>query len=108
MTFKLGVRTNLTDFDKRVGSAWSDHVRRKYDTAIAQFEKLIGEWGDHIDANYGLGLALKSSGQREKARKQFERAAKVVADEIAKQAADENSRLPMLANMIKQHIGDLS
>jgi tetratricopeptide (TPR) repeat protein len=100
-------KSNMTEFDKRVGQAWSLHIRRQYDGAIAQYQILLDEWGDHVMANFGIALSLKASGQKAKALEAFNKTKEYVANERIKNV-DENSRLQMLERIVTQHIEDLS
>lgn len=106
MTSKPYSKTDFSEFDNRVGQAWSQHYRKQYDAAIEQFRRLIDEWPDHIDANYGLALSLKMAGQKEKAAEQFAKTKQYVEAERSKVNGD-TARFDMLSRMIEQQIATL-
>jgi tetratricopeptide (TPR) repeat protein len=54
--------------------AWALYSLSKFDEAIATFQSAYERWPSEIEVNYGLGLALKMLGDREKALESFERA----------------------------------
>ncbi|MBO9310352.1 MAG: tetratricopeptide repeat protein [Chloroflexi bacterium] len=103
-----GVRAEFTEYDRRVGQAFSLHIAGKAEAAIAEFEKLVDECQDHIDANYGLALAYKAAKQHDKAREQFQKVRQYIEAERAKQASDDTARFQMLLRMIDQHLATLS
>jgi len=103
-----GVRAEFTEYDQRVGQAFSLHIAGKAEAAIAEFKKLVDEWQDHIDANYGLALAYKAAKQRDKAREQFQKVRQFIEAERAKQTSDDTARFQMLLRMVDQHLATLS
>lgn len=54
--------------------AWTLYSLNKFDEAIATFQSAYERWPSEIEVNYGLGLALKMQGNREKALESFGRA----------------------------------
>jgi len=111
MSNSKSAKSDFPEFDKRVGQAWSLHFRRQYDEAISQFRILVEEWPDHIDANYGLALALRWSGQVQESRTIFTKAASLVETALAAQSnqpISENYRNFMLRRMIEQQIESIN
>lgn len=102
-----GVRTDFTEFDDRVGQAWSMHIHKQDAAAIDRLEALVSEWNDHIDANYGLALCYRTSGQVEKSRAAFQKTRGLVDAELAKNYGGETSRFQMLLRMIEQNLAML-
>lgn len=102
------VRAEFTEFDQRVGKAWSLHIQGQSEAAIAEFKKLVDEWGDHIDANYGLALAYKGAKRYDQAREQFQKVREYIEAERARHTGEDNSRFHMLLRMIDQHLATLS
>ncbi|GAB4553822.1 MAG: hypothetical protein OHK0023_23270 [Anaerolineae bacterium] len=102
-----GVRTDFTEFDERVGQAWTMHFRKQDAAAIDKFEALVAEWDNHIDANYGLALCYRTSGKVDKARAAFEKTRTLVDAELAKNYGGETSRYQMLLRMIEQNLAML-
>ncbi len=108
MTKSKGIRTDFTEFDERVGKAWSLHNSGQDSAAIQEFRRLVDEWQDHIDANFGLALAYKTSGQHDKAREQFQKTLACLESELAKNVGSDTSRFQMLRRMIEQHLATLA
>jgi len=100
-------RSGFSEFDKRVGQAWSLNYKRQYDAAISQFKTLVDEWPDHIDATYGLALAYKNAGDKDKARETFQKVKGFVAAELSRASGD-TSRFQMLLRMVEQHLSTLA
>lgn len=106
MTKRNVTRSDLTEFDNRVGEAYSQHVRGQFDAAIDTFSKLIDEWPDHTDANFGRALAYKASGQREKAIEAFTKTREIIQNEMSKATGD-TTRFQMLLRMTEEHLRQL-
>lgn len=103
--------------EERIGSAWQNHREGRNDAAISAFEEILRKDPDNIDANYGIGLALKADGQMDKALTAFEKALSLTEDarttyekSRAQEHPDDNVKTPeddrfmMLNRMIKQRI----
>ncbi len=100
------LKQDSADVDKLVGQAWSQHYHGQNDEAIKSFRQLVEKWPDHIDANYGLSLALKTAGDRQAAGEAF-RKTKALVDSALSTESDENARYAMLSRMIEQHLSTL-
>ncbi|MCS6870148.1 MAG: hypothetical protein NZ571_01700 [Anaerolineae bacterium] len=103
-----GVRAEFTEYDQRVGRALSLHIAGQHELAIAEFKKLVDEWQDHIDANYGLALAYKGAKYYAQAREQFQKVREYIEAERARQPNDDTARFQMLLRMVDQHLATLS
>ena len=103
-----------------VSKAWNYQREGKPDTAAAEFEKIVQKYPQDIDANYGLGLALKSAGQIDRAVKSFKTTLELVAeskktyDATKDQSSDqdtiktpEDDRFMMLSRMVNQRLAEL-
>jgi Tfp pilus assembly protein PilF len=103
--------TTATDSDaevkEQVGLAWSQSYHGKTDSAIRSFEGIISRWPNHVDANYGLSLALKNAAQREKATESFQKTRKILEEELTKVQGDEIVRYQMLMRMVEQQLATL-
>lgn len=106
MTNKTQTKADFSEFDGRVGQAWSLHIRKRYDEAIQSYRDLLKEWPDHIDALFGLGLTYKMSGQKERAVEYFTKARQNTEAELSKAPA-EPARFHMLLRIIDQHLSSL-
>src|SRR5215510_1699840 len=115
-TMSLSIRRTLmsttpsdtdTEVKEQVGQAWSLSYHGKSENAIRSFEGIISRWPNNVDANYGLALALKTAGQREKATEAFQETQKVIAEELTKVQGDETVRYQMLTRMAQQQLASL-
>lgn len=63
-----------TKYDEAVGQAWALHRNAQFEEAIATFQTILKNDPNHIDANYGIGLALRATGKQAEAVKHLETA----------------------------------
>jgi tetratricopeptide (TPR) repeat protein len=101
----------------QIGQAWRYQREGKTDAAIAEFDRILRQDTDNVDAHYGMGLAQRAAGKYETAIKHFERALALVeagaaaryhghVDEILVANTPEDDRLMMLNRMIKQRLAE--
>ncbi len=105
MTDNLNQRP-VSDVDTQVGQAWSQHYHGQNDEAIKLFRQILEKWPEHIDANYGLALALKATGQKQEAGDVFRKTKGLIEAALNNQGED-NVRYQMLNRMIDQHLTTL-
>lgn len=98
---------NQQDVDARVGTAWAALEAGDYQTAIAEFEQLVAEYPDHIDAQWGLGLAYRRTGNLGTALRAFKRVKAMVETELAEHPK-EHGRWFILNRMVQQQIEQLT
>ena len=98
---------NQQDIDARVGAAWEALQAGDYQTAIEQFEQLVAEHPEHIDAQWGLGLAYRHAGNRESALRAFEQVKAMVEAELTEHPK-EHGRWFILNRMVQQQIEQLA
>lgn len=84
-----------------IGRAWRSHSVGRDDSAVEEFRKILAASPDDIDALYGLGMALRGSGQQEEAVEIFSKILEILESQSAKDEADMN-RLEMLKRMAQQ------
>ena len=98
------------NIDVRIGEAWKAHYQGQDSLAIEQFNGLVQEVPDNIDAHWGLGLAYRDAGDLDNAAQIFQKAKTM----IAAQLQDENEekinreRFVMLSRMVDQQITQLA
>jgi len=108
----------------QVGHAWRYQREGQADNAVKEFEKILRQDPDDIDANYGMGLAQRSAGHPQAAIEYFQHALDIVdtkdsAGRIARDAAAndfqterikpntaEDDRYMMLTRMLKQRLAE--
>jgi len=67
--------------EERIGEAWRQHRMGNNDAAIDTFREVLTKHPGHLDALYGIGLALRANGKDDDARESFNKAL-----ELAKEA----------------------
>lgn len=87
--------------NSEIGRAWRSHSVGRDDSAIEEFRKLLASNPDDIDTLYGLGMALRGSGQQQEAVEVFSKILELLKAQSAKDEADMN-RLEMLKRMAQQ------
>lgn len=90
------------DIDSKIGDAWKAHYQGDQSTAIDQFQRLVDQAPESIDAHWGLGLSYRKAGDLEKAREVFNRTKELV--EAQMETSSQESRLPMLSRMVEQQL----
>ncbi len=99
-------KSSSSEFDARVGQAWSKHFASDNDGAIEMFARLLNEWPEHVDANFGYALCLKVTKSKRKAREAFLKTRQLIEEEL-KQNTDDISRQAMLLRIVDQHLATL-
>lgn len=93
------------EYAAELGRAWTLLREQRNDAAIEEFDKILRETPDQIDALYGLALAQRASHQREAAKQSFERCLTKV-----RQGLDENpgmDRYEMMQRFVHQRLEEM-
>lgn len=108
---------NVTD---QVRQAWNLQREGRSETAVAEFQKIVQQHPNDMDANYGLGLAQKKANETEAAIQTFNKTLELIeknrkAHEARRDPNDldnirtpEDDRLQMLSRMVRQRLSELS
>lgn len=101
-------KRSVEPIDVQVGQAWSLHYKKQNDQAVAEFARIVDVDPNHIDANYGLGMALAGIGSKAEAVAAFQKALALVEQKLS-QAEDEDdrARYGMLMRMIGQQLAKI-
>jgi Tfp pilus assembly protein PilF len=98
-----------------IGRAWRYQREGKPDAAIGEFERILKQDVNNVDANYGMGLAQRAVGKNENAIKYFRRALELVqaAEQgrnraVGERNTGEDDRIMMLNRMIEQRLAELN
>jgi Tfp pilus assembly protein PilF len=83
-----------------VSQAWRYQRDGQATNAIAEFERILKQDANHVDANYGMGLAQRAAGHPQEARQYFKRALELV------EASEVGDRSLMLGRMLKQRLAE--
>lgn len=108
---------------QQIGQAWAYHREGRNDQAIAEFETVLNQQPDSVDAHYGMGLALRAEDRNQQAVESFQKALELAqrtlnalrsVSEAEGQAGRTNDlgstdddRYMMLIRMIKQRLAEL-
>lgn len=108
--------------EERIAEAWKQHRTGNHAQAITLLKDIVAKNPDHVDAQYGLGLALRASGDKSAAIAAFQHTLK-----LARKALDavkfesqveghhgannlgtyEDDRYMMLSRMINQRLQEM-
>jgi tetratricopeptide (TPR) repeat protein len=94
-------------FDAKISAAWKAHYNGQHEQAIEQFKKLVDQTPDHIDANWGLGLAYRKAGEKASALQIFQKVRDLVTQELETHP-ENHERLIMLKRMVSQQIEQMN
>lgn len=83
-----------------ISHAWQLHQDNKNEQAVAEFDRILQQDPEHMDALYGKGLALKALGRKDDAVAAFEKV-RVLIDGIR---ADMPGRSTILDRLTWMHM----
>ncbi len=89
---------NQAEFLQR---AWTFYSRQKYSLAQADFETVLSQDENNFDANFGLSLTLKASGNNQQALKAFEKTLALVP------SIEDKQRANIMQRLIRGHINQI-
>ncbi|TVR21060.1 MAG: hypothetical protein EA396_09005 [Anaerolineaceae bacterium] len=89
-----------------IGQAWGLHREDRNDEAIDTFRTVLNADGDDIDANYGIGLAYRASGNAEKAVTHMKRARQVVTRALLELREEQRREGVALADNLRTTLAD--
>ncbi len=89
-----------------LGKAWAFHRNGQNDQALGEFQKLLSQNGDDLDALYGSGLAQKALGKTDAARQSFQKAIDAAGKGLSEKPG--NDRFMMMRRMAQQRINEVS
>lgn len=94
------------NFAAELGLAWAHHRQGNNDVAIREFEGLIAQSPDLIDAMYGLALSQRAAGMIGAAVATFEKT--MLHINHAMDAQPGHDRTEILQRMVQQRLAELS
>ncbi len=113
----MASQSNVSDL---VSRAWNLQREGRSSAAVTEFQKVVQQHPKDIDANYGLGMAQKASGQVEDAIRTFKIALELIEDnkntyetsrvrnpEQENIKTPEDDRFQMLSRMVNQRLSEL-
>ena len=98
---------NDQELKAKMNEAWKAHYAGQHDVAIEQFKQIVIDDPEHIDANWGLGLAYRAHGDKDNALKVFQKVKDLLSVKIEAES-DQRERYFMLNRMVIQQIEQMS
>jgi tetratricopeptide (TPR) repeat protein len=93
-----------TDYNGFMQRGWAYHARGNQDQAESDFRRALSYSPESVDANYALGLVMKSQGNKEGAVELFNKAM-----ELIKQGKiEDHPRSEMMRRLTLGHINELT
>ena len=93
-----------TDYDGFMQRGWAYRVRGNQDQAESDFRRALSYAPESVDANYALGLVMKSQGNKEGAVESFNKSM-----ELIKQGkVEDHSKSEMMSRLTLGHINELT
>ncbi|GAB4313022.1 MAG: hypothetical protein Kow00117_05720 [Phototrophicales bacterium] len=106
-----------------LGQAWANLRSGQVDQAVSTFDRIIQNSPQNVDAYYGLGLAQRALGNKQRAIEAFQQAYDLAQDHLEKLRAEtsadsklgvvnnlksiEDDRYMMLIRMLSQRLAEL-
>lgn len=103
--------------DAQIAQAWRLQREGNAERAIAEFDRILQQDPDSVDANYGLGLALRAAGRHDAAVTTFQRTLSLLeaanahlrsGGERTERFSTEADRIMMMTRMTKQRLSELT
>lgn len=84
-------------------NAWQDHVDGNHEAAVKRFTEITTASPNDIDAQYGLGLALRGAGQYDSAIDTFNKVSELL-NALDIKTEDQENHFQMMSRMVAQQI----
>jgi Flp pilus assembly protein TadD len=84
--------------------AWANHREGRNEAAISEFDRVLRESPNDIDANFGMGLAQRALGRFDQAIASFRKVEELVQKMLAQEPGVD--RWEMLTRMCEQRIAE--
>ncbi len=84
-----------------VSRAWLYYAKHNYEKSIDDFHQALDSGSDNVDTLFGLGLALKAAGKKEKAVDTFEKTLALI------EIMQDHVRARMLKRLTNGHINQI-
>lgn len=93
-----------SDYDGFMRRGWAFHARGDQDRAESDFRRAISYSPESVDANYALGLVMKSQGKKDEAIELFNTSMKL----IEQGKIEDHSQSEMMRRLTLGHINELT
>jgi len=103
LLFIAELMMNQKEIDEKIGEAWKAHYQGRDQDAIDQFIRLTEQSPENIDANWGLALSYRTTGDTERAVRLFKKVKDLVTVKLESEPED-YERYFMLTRMVNQQL----
>lgn len=93
-----------TDYNGFMQRGWAYHARGSQNQAESDFRRAISYSPESVDANYALGLVMKSQGNKEGAVELFNKAMELIEQGVI----EDHSQSEMMRRLTLGHINELT
>ena len=92
------------DYESFVRRGWAHHSKGEQERAESDFRRAVSYSPESVDANFALGLNLKSQGRKEEAVEVFNKTMQLIEDG----KSESNSKTEMMRRLTLGHINELT
>jgi len=103
-TIEPGEIKEPNDHDSFMQRGWAFHAHGEQEKAESDFRRAIAYSPESVDANYAMGLVMKSQGKTEDAVELFEKTMEL----ILQGKIDKHSKSEMMRRLTLAHINELT
>ena len=96
---------NTEKLDSPLGRAWAYHRDGRNDAAIAEFDRILKDAPNDVDAHFGLALVQRSLGRHDQAIQTLQKVKQLIERALQDQPGED--RWEMLARMCDQRIAEV-
>jgi hypothetical protein len=94
-----------SEYSAQLGRAWALHREHRNEAAIDEFNQLLRESPEQVDALYGLALAQRAAHLTDAAKQSFERCLSLVNRTLEQNPGED--RYEMLQRFIHQRLEEM-
>jgi tetratricopeptide (TPR) repeat protein len=92
------------DYESFMRRGWAQHSKGEQERAESDFRRAVSYSPESVDANFALGLNLKSQGRKEEAVEVFNKTMQLIEDG----KAESDSKTEMMRRLTLGHINELT
>ena len=92
------------DYDSFMRRGWAHHAKGEQERAESDFRRAVSYSPESVDANFALGLNLKSQGRKEEVVEVFNKTMQLIED----RKAESDSKTEMMRRLTLGHINELT
>lgn len=92
------------DYESFMRRGWAHHAKGNQERAESDFRRAISYSPESVDANYALGLNLKTQGRKDEAVEAFNKTMRLIEDGNA----ESDTQIEMMRRLTLGHINELT